>query len=130
MKTKNRSMYKRTKRSNRMKKTNCLICKKKTEKPFKEPLIEKQIYPICSKECYSIYLCCWKDEKNFPENLNNTQRKKNNADGSNTHYLETQNRAGEENKQEHMPVGSHSSNTMRSHVEKHSKEQIEEFPDY
>jgi hypothetical protein len=44
----------------------------------------------------------------------NNQRKKNNSDGSNENYLETQNKKGEEDKEEHMP------SLMDNHADKSS----------
>jgi len=49
----------------------CKICKKKIENTKYKPKINKVEYTLCSQRCFSIYLNCWKDEKNFPENLNN-----------------------------------------------------------
>ncbi len=47
----------------------CIICKKKTNKLYAYPEVDKVKYPICSIECFKKYLELWSDEKNFPNNL-------------------------------------------------------------
>lgn len=107
-----------------MKRTNCIICKKKTEKPFKEPLIDKQKYPVCSKECFTIYLCCWKEEKEFPENLNNV---KDLLTSQQTKPL-LEDVKGKDMHPNKMHTSSH--RELLKTADTYSKEQIEEFPDY
>lgn len=100
-----------------MKRTNCIICKKKPEQPFKEPLIEKQKYPVCSKECFNVYLICWNDEDNFPENLNNVR------DLLNSQQTKPKLPDGNSFRGNSLEVTDKTADT-------YTKEQIEEFPDY
>lgn len=87
----------------------CRLCKQEVKTNKFKPIVNNRQFPLCSQECFNKYLECWKDEKNFPENLKNVSiQSQRNKSMSPTLFT----------------------NSSDNYNKKYTKEEIESFPDY